>query len=179
MVKWKKVPGSNAEVSEDGLIRHNRGVSRGVVSTNSKQPKKSGKYLKVSLYVNGQSVYYWVHRLVAELFIGPCPPGCQVNHKDGNGFNNHYKNLEYVTRKENSRHRTEVLKIPGPRRGKYNPCPEVEKLLAEGMLGIDIAKLTGLSTTTITRIRLKKHWGNSPTGYGLRNQGKSKLTSLN
>ncbi len=47
---------------------------------------------------------HFVHRLVAAAFIGPRPPGEQVNHKDGVGTNNRPQNLEYVTASENQLH---------------------------------------------------------------------------
>lgn len=42
-----------------------------------------------------------VHTLVAAAFIGPKPEGKEVDHIDKNKENNYYKNLRYVTRKEN------------------------------------------------------------------------------
>jgi hypothetical protein len=42
-----------------------------------------------------------VHRLVACKYIGQCPPELETSHKDGNKFNNHYTNLEYITHSEN------------------------------------------------------------------------------
>lgn len=45
-----------------------------------------------------------VHRLVAEEFIGECPSGMQVNHKDGDKLNNELSNLEYITGTANIHH---------------------------------------------------------------------------
>lgn len=53
---------------------------------------------------NGQ-VMMQVHRLVMLVFNPiPNPNEFQVNHKDGNKFNNAYYNLEWVTRSENILH---------------------------------------------------------------------------
>lgn len=59
-------------------------------------------YCSVTLWVNGVMKGARVHRLVAFAFHGPS--SSQVNHIDGNKQNNHYKNLEYVTGKENAAH---------------------------------------------------------------------------
>jgi hypothetical protein len=52
----------------------------------------------------GRSQTAFVHRLVMAAFVGPCPPGLQVNHKNGVKADNRLANLEYVTASENSRH---------------------------------------------------------------------------
>lgn len=44
-----------------------------------------------------------VHRAVAAAFLGPCPDGIQIDHKDGDKTNNRPENLEYVSCAENIR----------------------------------------------------------------------------
>lgn len=61
-------------------------------------------YKRVSLTINGSSRYYFVHRIVAKLFIdNPDNKPC-VNHKDGDKSNNHVSNLEWCTYAENVAH---------------------------------------------------------------------------
>ncbi len=77
------------------------------VTNNGKNPHKKVKVR------NGGGTYLrdYVHRLVAEHFISPCPePGMVVNHIDGNPFNNHVSNLEWVTVSENNKHYHRELK---------------------------------------------------------------------
>ena len=53
----------------------------------------------------------YVHRLVAEHFIGPEPePGMVVNHIDGDPFNNHVSNLEWASVSENNEHYNKELR---------------------------------------------------------------------
>lgn len=61
-------------------------------------------YQGVSLYNREAQKTFQVHRLVAEAFLGPCPEGMWVNHKDGIKTNNRVDNLEYTTPSENHRH---------------------------------------------------------------------------
>lgn len=42
-----------------------------------------------------------VHSLIAETFIGPCPIGQEVRHKDGDRCNSRLENLIYGTRADN------------------------------------------------------------------------------
>jgi HNH endonuclease len=41
-------------------------------------------YYAVTLWQNGRSHQIRVHQVVAAAFLGPCPEGMEVNHKDGN-----------------------------------------------------------------------------------------------
>ena len=78
-----------------------------IIKTPSVLPKG---YLKVSLCKNGEIKYYFIHRLVAEMFI-PNPNNLPcVNHKDCNTSNNNVNNLEWVTHKENNSYKNHHLK---------------------------------------------------------------------
>ncbi len=57
-------------------------------------------YRSVHLRCPGYSARRRVHKLVAEAFIGPCPPRQEVRHLDGDKLNNTVSNLAYGTRRE-------------------------------------------------------------------------------
>ncbi|QDP39435.1 HNH endonuclease [Radiobacillus deserti] len=100
MEQWKviKKPSVTFEVSNEGRIKvFNR---------------KEGKFnlIHAFSYTGGHEGNrylathgYYVHRLVAEAFIGPID-GLEVNHKNGRKKYNYVSNLEIVTPKYNHQH---------------------------------------------------------------------------
>ena len=59
-------------------------------------------YLKVTIKVKNKRKDIFIHKLVAEHFIGINNNELVVDHIDGNQFNNYYKNLRYCTIEENT-----------------------------------------------------------------------------
>lgn len=83
------------------------------------KPMKSG-YVRVSIKMDtGYTERFFLHKLVATYFIENPENKKEVNHIDGIKNNNIVSNLEWVTPKENQRHRIEVLKKDC--KGKNNP----------------------------------------------------------
>ncbi len=65
-------------------------------------PNVKSKYLTVSIGNNGKQSPIYVHLLVLESFIGPCPDGMECCHYDDDRGNNRLSNLRWDTRKNNS-----------------------------------------------------------------------------
>lgn len=65
-------------------------------------PNKRGiGYPMVCLCVDGKENFQYVHRLVLEAFIGPCPLGMQGCHKNGVRTDNRLTNLRWDTQSAN------------------------------------------------------------------------------
>ena len=62
-------------------------------------------YPRVTLTAAGRRQRVFVHRLIAETFLGPCPEGLEVAHLNGDRRDSRLSNLRYVTRSENHRHK--------------------------------------------------------------------------
>lgn len=83
-----------------------------------------------SFIMRPQNKRFYVHRLVAQFFIGELLPGYEVNHINGNTKDNRLPNLEIVTHKNNMNHATRILhrwKEQGKRQQKPVICIELNK----------------------------------------------------
>jgi len=72
------------------------------------KPYSTGRYLCVNLTKNGIGKNYKVHRLVALHFLPIIENKNEVNHIDGDAFNNHLDNLEWSNRSENQQHAYDI-----------------------------------------------------------------------
>ena len=94
---WKDVIGWEKyyEINEIGQVRNKE--TQHIIS----QDTNSCGYKRVTLYRPRKR--FFVHRLVALMFIPNPSNKPEINHKDNNLQNNNYKNLEWTTRKANER----------------------------------------------------------------------------
>lgn len=103
--EWRDIEGWPYQVSNLGRVRRvhlmnpiitKKGYRRVLLSRGRNRHKK----------VSDAERMFFVHRLVAEAFLGPCPcDKSQIAHKDGNPQNNTISNLYWATPKENARDR--------------------------------------------------------------------------
>jgi len=98
METWLPAPGFEGfyEVSDEGRVRS---LHRGIRTL---RPGTANGYPMVILSVNGKRAKRYVHRLVAEAFIGPCPEGQEVRHRNDDRLNPALSNLLYGTSSENN-----------------------------------------------------------------------------
>jgi hypothetical protein len=117
--RWKALS-KEIDVSDYGRVRMVLTIPlRGRIVTS---PRGQPGYQQVK--IGGK--HYYVHRLVAEAFLGPCPIGHTVNHKDSDKLNNAPENLEYVTPQGNILHAIKMGRGVGKwrsRKGVPRKCP--------------------------------------------------------
>lgn len=102
----------------------------------------------------GRGKTHQVHALVAAAFLGPCPPGQEVRHKDDNRNNPVASNLEYGTRSDNIRD----MMLRHPRRYKLSGVvPLIRRLLRRHSYR-EIATFLKLNPQTIYRIANGDTW---------------------
>ena len=137
---WKPVPGYEEayEISNMGRLRsltRTRIVNNCYGRTSPRTDKgriialgnKGNGYVYVSLSDNGKRTNYYVHRLVAEVFLEkPKGKNLVVDHLDHNRRNNAADNLEWVTQKENVNRSRHLMHHP---RERYRPSSTGEKYI--------------------------------------------------
>lgn len=173
---WKDIPGYEGlyKVSNHGRVMS---VKFGP-KTNSVRLHETSKvlkpsitnvgYLKVQLYKDSHSKIFYIHRLVASVFIPNPENKSQVNHIDCNKQNNRVDNLEWVTPSENQKHAIKNgLRASSPNLGKKGSLNPNSKAVYQCDLNGNIihkwygiseaARETGLSSSGISACLRRKN----------------------
>jgi len=164
--KWRAVVGYEGlyEVSDlgrvKGLTRRARKSKDGTLS-----PHVARGYEQVKLYRNGTGINRPIHKLVAAAFIGPTPPGNEVNHANGRKRNNAASNLEFMTPMQNTHHAMDLglFDNRGERNGESKLTEsEVLKIRESYATGGEsyttLANRFGVAFQTIGKIVTRKKW---------------------
>lgn len=156
--KWLPVPGHEEDyaVSDQGRVwSHISGrILRG-------SKRKRGGHLVVNL----RGKQWRIHQLAMLAFIGPCPPGMEVCHGDGDPENNALANLRYDTHRANvgdrRRHGTHPrgVDLRVATRFTEHDVRQIRQHHADGLSYANIASLYGIRDRHhIKKIVKRKIW---------------------
>lgn len=157
---WMPVPGFEGHywVSNNGRVKGDDGQLR-------TQHRSSNGYWRVHLSRCGRQGTYYVHRLVAAAFLGPCPPGMVVCHGPAGQGCNALSNLRYASQSENcgvdklrdgTHHRGECY---GRSKLTTPTVWAIRALAANGYRQEDIAWALGISRANVANIVTRRRWG--------------------
>lgn len=156
---WKDIPDYEGlyQISNFGSVKSlNRNLTL-------KGNKGTTGYIHVNLSKFNKYKTFDIHRLVASMFIPNPEKYKYVNHIDGNKLNNYYKNLEWTTAKENTKHATELgLKNDRGSNSKNAKLKQEDVLeirkLYEILTKKEISQKYGISASYISLIVNNKRW---------------------
>jgi hypothetical protein len=126
---WRAVVGfeGHYEVSDHGRVRSldrriprkvsaaGRGgamLRRGKILSPTAVKKSGHLYVTLSTGTGCTPVKTYVHRMVLEAFVGPCPDGFECLHSDSEAGNNRLGNIEWGSRNQNNLDRIPVGALP-------------------------------------------------------------------
>ncbi len=122
-------------------------------------------YKEVTLCVDGQRSYWFVHVLVLETFVGPRPdPKAEGCHRDGDPANNQLENLYWGTHADNVADRERhgrTLRGQDASRAKLTDesVRDIKFCLSQGESASLLAGIYGVTPHHIRRIRRGDVWG--------------------
>ena len=128
--------------------------------------KPNGRFLIKVKADDGKTYTRYVHRLVLETFVGPCPPGMEACHyPDRDTSNNTLKNLRWDTKEANMRDRKEHGgDLLGEENGKSTHTNqqilEIREKAKNKYYGYikDLEKEYNITKSTIYQIIKRKTW---------------------
>lgn len=96
----KEIPGfPNYAITDDGRVWSKQRIR--VKGSWLRHSYDRYGHVRVVLYRSGSRRRYFIHRLVLETFVGPCPEGMEGCHRDGDPSNNRIENLYWGTHADN------------------------------------------------------------------------------
>lgn len=170
--EWKDLPGyeGSYQVSNEGRIKSlpKKWQPRYKILKYRMQNKG---YASIVFCINQVRVYKLVHVLVASLFIKNDIDGLEVNHRDGDKWNNRVSNLEWGTHQANAEHafRTGLNKNFGENHHNSKITPEIVRdILCSARSSAEMAQKYGIQSSVVCAIRKGKSWKRTIKNLNLR-----------
>ncbi len=128
------------------------------------KPAQMGKYTGLMItHASGTIVKRYMHRLVLEVTSGPCPPGMQARHLNGDRHDNRAANWAWGTKRENEEDKMAHGTTPRGSRNAmakltWHQVGEIRALCLAGTVQRRIAEQFGISPMTVSRIARGESW---------------------
>lgn len=168
--EWRPIDGfPRHEISNCGRVR----TKNGILKLQSRKPHGYIVQVDAQLWFSGRNHIRKIHRLVLAAFVGPCPPGMEGCHNDGNPLNNHISNLRWDTHSANQRDMV-LHGRAGRATYRYGEHHHGAKLTWDAVRIIRaeavgpstqraLAKRFGVTPATITQIVKRRTWIETPS----------------
>lgn len=120
-------------------------------------PTPNQGYPRYTLRIDGKTIYRMAHQLVMEAFVGPCPDGQEVRHRNDDRSNPRLSNLEYGTRAQNI---ADCKRNGGFKNGASHLTENiVREIHARGNeTAASLAREYGVSPSTVESILVGRGW---------------------
>lgn len=124
-------------------------------------------HFRVTLFCSALPHRRFIHRLVLQAFMGPCPDDMECCHHDGNPSNNRLGNLRWDTKAANGqdriRHGTDPAGVRNPKaKLTASQVMEIRAMRTRGMVYREIAKHFPVNPSAVAFICQRRSWKHLP-----------------
>jgi len=166
-VEYRDIKGyPGYRVGNDGSVWSRKNARWGLGETWKRlgPRKESNWYPRVSLHHNRKVAAKYIHSVVLEAFIGPCPKGMEACHGNGNPNDNRLSNLRWDTKKGNM---ADCIKHGRTTKGEANKhaklteekVREIRRLCAANLYTQqEVAGMMNVSQSTISLVSRRTIW---------------------
>lgn len=162
---WKEIQGfPGYDISDCGNVRSWYNTRRRVNTSHPLTQSLSDKGRPIIRVRSGnRKRTLYIHRLVLEAFVGPCPDGMQACHWDDNPLNNVLSNLRWDTQKANIQDSIRNGKMHNGERSGNNKLTskqviEIRERYANGEMSGSLSREFGVTYIQIRSITSGRNW---------------------
>ena len=125
---------------------------------------KTSGYIQIVFRYKGKNIHILAHRAIWIYFNGEIPEDLEINHKNGVKDDNRLSKLELTTASKNilHAHKIGLMKQLGENNSSHKLTEKkvlkVKRLLKQGLMQTEIAKILNVNKDNVSNIKYKKSW---------------------